>query len=122
MLVPDGEGGEKQPRVADRIPVDRAFVEPGELVVSGGGEGFLAKGGTEEFPPLRRQPVIEPVVTEPDRHGHLAGVEEMRGIPVPEPADGLHFLQGPVGIGLLAVDPPGIRQPENAFQGVPGGA
>ena len=122
MFVPDGKGGEEQACIADRIPVDRTFVEPGKLVVFGGGEGFFAEGSTIGVPPLRGQPVIQPVVAEADGQGHFSGIEEMRGIPVSELADGVHFPQGAVGIGFLAVHPPGVRQPEHPFQGLAGGA
>ena len=120
MLVPDGQGGIQEAGIADRIPVDAAFIEPGQFVVLGRGKGFFAQGLAEGFPFLGTQERIEPVIAQAHGQGHFPGIQEMRGIPVPEATDGFHFLQGAVGIGLRAVDPPGIAQPENAFDGLAG--
>ena len=119
-LVPDGRGGEDESGVADGIPVVFRSIEPGLFLVFRGVEGLFFQGLDDLFAFFRGQDSVEPVIADRDGHGHLPDVQEMARVPVGEGADGEHLVDRPAGVGVSAMDPVGIGEIENPFQGLPG--
>ena len=121
VLLPHGEGAVHHAGVAHGVPVDFAPVEPRIGLVPGRFEAFVDDRPRHGLPLGRRHPAVQPVIADGEGHRHLAHVQEMRGIPVGERAGGQHLVDGPPRVRLPAMDPVGISEPKDAFEGGPGG-
>ncbi len=101
---PQGERARDHPRVADLVPV----VVVGDPAVAPGERGFDAEpedrlAGRPQR--VRGQAVVQPVVTEGDREGHLGGVEEVRRVPIGKRADREKFGLGAGGEERIVGEP-----------------
>ncbi len=103
-------------RVAHLVPVVLGAEKPRVPVVLRGAEPLLVYRRADYAARTARQTAVKPVVTDGDRHRHLAHVQEMRGIPILELADGQHLALGAGGIAVVGGNQMGVRQIKNSAQ------
>ena len=121
VLFPYREGAVHHTGVADGVPVDFAGVEPGVVRVQRRFEAFVDDRLRHGLPLGRCHLFVQPVIADGGGHRHFSHVQEMRRIPVGERAHGQHLVDGAARVRFSAMDPVGIAEPENAFEGRPGG-
>ena len=97
-------------RVAHLVPVVLGAEKPRVPVVLRGAEPLLVYRRADYAARTARQTAVKPVVTDGDGHRHLAHVQEMRGVPIRELADGQHLALGAGGIAVVGGNHMGVRQ------------
>ena len=119
VFLKDGEGGNGESPVADKVPVMGGINPPVVRAVRHTGkQGLVIKGFPDELPCFLTQIVGAPVKRQGDRHGHFRHIEEMGGVPVFKPAECLQLALKPLQVNpvtLDSVDHGKGKRPEDSF-------